>query len=69
VYSGTIVAFGAFADKFGRWISDASREAILDMLAALANEWRWLAIAWHVAFVTAGVVAFSRWSNSSTRFS
>ena len=46
-----------------------SREAILDMLAALANEWRWLAIAWHVAFVTAGVVAFSRWSNSSTRFS
>jgi len=37
-----------------------SREAILDMLAALANEWRWLAIAWHVAFVTAGVVAISR---------
>jgi len=34
-------------------------EAILNMLAAVANEWRWLAIAWHVAFVT-GIVAIAR---------
>jgi hypothetical protein len=34
-----------------------SSEAILNMAFALANEWRWVAIVWHVAFVTAAIMA------------
>ena len=32
-----------------------SPEAILEMATAIANNWRWLAVAWHIAFVIAAI--------------
>ena len=32
-----------------------SSEAILDVATAIANNWRWLAVAWHIAFVIAAI--------------
>jgi hypothetical protein len=43
-----------------------SRDALLTGLTAVANDWRGLAIAWHVAMATLfGAMLFSRWRPSS----
>ena len=38
---------------------------ILESATAIANDWRWLAVAWHVAFgVAIGLIALGRWTGA-----
>ena len=42
-----------------------SAESILDSATAIANDWRWLAVAWHAAFAVAiALIAARRWTSA-----
>jgi hypothetical protein len=42
-----------------------SPDVILDSLAVIANDWRWLAIAWHALFIAALIATW--WRRPITR--